>query len=102
MAILMDINEAALKYFGLKLLKQTSEYLEYSDGARVLLVNKEHFRYYSKNSTEPVPITPDIAKLAEILRKEFLGTIAEYKVFVSLNGKYEKKILKDVTSNEEH
>ena len=97
-----DINEFALSYFGFRLLKQDSEYVEYTDGSRILLINKEHFRYYSKNTAEPVPIPHDIVMFVEIVRKELLHYTSEYLAFGPFDVPKRKKKVQEVKPNEEH
>lgn len=89
------INDFALANFNLRLVEQTDDYVEYTDGIRNLLVTKDHFIYSFKSSNEAVPVSPDIAMLSCIIRQEVLKTEEEYSVFKSLVENNKKKALKE-------
>ena len=74
-------NEFILKKFNLRLVKQTDAWVEYTDGLKVLFVDKGCFHYYFKSSDSAVPITPDIVILVDIIRGTILNVEPEYDVF---------------------
>lgn len=74
-------NQAILEKFNLKLVKQTDTWVEYTDGLKVLFVDKGCFHYYFKSSDSAVPITPDIVMLVNIIRKIILKVEPEYTIF---------------------
>lgn len=98
MAKKYDIINFALEKFSLKLVKQNSEWVEFSDGVRDLLVTKDHFIYSFRSTNEAIPVSPDIEMLAEIAREELLGVKAKYVVF----GPFDKKKVSEVIEDAEY
>lgn len=83
------INEKILEKFNLKVVEQTSSWIEYSDGLKVLFVDKDYFHYYFNSSEIAVPVTPDIVVLVDIIRDQILHIKPEYNVFTKHNTKDE-------------
>lgn len=90
------INELIMEKFNLKLTQQSESWVEYTDGLKILFIDKDCFHYYFKSTEFAVPITADIVFLVNLIRKEILKvkqpicTVFQDldKKVDSLNGEY--------------
>lgn len=89
------VNELISEKFNLKLTQQTETWVEYTDGLKILFVDKDCFHYYFKSTESAVPVTPDIVLLVDLVRKEILKVEPVYTIFTD-------SVKKVVEDNEEH
>lgn len=84
------INKMILEKFNLKLSEQTDTWVEYVDSLRILRVDINTFHYYFINKETYVPVSPDIIRLVDIIRKYILNIEPKYDI---LSDNYYREIV---------
>lgn len=73
--------EEVLKHFDLKLVSRGENWLEYTDGMKILCIDRENVYY---EAYRPIPLTQDILLLAEVIRQKELNCEATLRKFNEL------------------